>query len=197
MYLASLLLFNFTCVALLYKTNILNMQETFLKDCIKRFEYYKSLGDKTFEQLEEKDFSFKPSPDSNTIGIVIQHMYGNMLSRWTNFLTEDGEKEWRKRDAEFDDMQMNKQDLISFWNEGWKVLLDTLKSLQPEDLTKTIYIRTEPLIVYDAIIRQLAHYPYHVGQIVTLGKMIRDKNFKSLSIPKGESQEFNQQMHQR
>lgn len=173
------------------------MQATFLNDCIKRFEYYKSLGDKTFEQLQEKDFFFKPSPDSNSIAIIIQHMYGNMLSRWTNFLTEDGEKEWRKRDAEFEEMQINKQDLISFWNEGWKVLLDTLKSLQPEDLTKTIYIRTEPLIVYDAIIRQMAHYPYHVGQIVTIGKMIKDKDFKSHSIPKGESQQFNQQMQQR
>jgi len=142
------------------------MQETFLQDCIKRFEYYKSLGDKTFDQLEEQDFFFKPSPDSNSIAIIIQHMYGNMLSRWTNFLTEDGEKDWRKRDAEFQDMQLSKQDLISFWNEGWKVLLDTLKSLKPEDLTKIIYIRTEPLVVYDAIIRQ----PYYV-------EFISKKNF--------------------
>lgn len=173
------------------------MQETFLKDCIKRFEYYKSLGDKTFDQLEEKDFFFKPSPDSNSIAIIIQHMYGNMLSRWTNFLTEDGEKDWRNRDAEFNEMQMSKQDLLSFWKEGWKVLLDTLQNLTPEDLTKIIHIRTEPLIVYDAIIRQMAHYPYHVGQIIILGKMIKDKDFKSLSIPKGESQQFNQQMQQR
>lgn len=173
------------------------MQETFLKDCIKRFEYYKSLGDKTFDQLEEKDFFFKPSPDSNSIAIIIQHMYGNMLSRWTNFLTEDGEKDWRNRDAEFNEIQMSKQDLLSFWKEGWKVLLDTLQNLTPEDLTKIIHIRTEPLIVYDAIIRQMAHYPYHVGQIITLGKMIKDKDFKSLSIPKGESQQFNQQMQQR
>ncbi len=173
------------------------MHDTFLQDCIKRFEYYKSLGDKTFEQLEEQSFFFKPSPDSNSIAIIIQHMYGNMLSRWTNFLTEDGEKDWRKRDSEFEEMQLSKQDLISFWDEGWKVLLDTLKSLQPADLSKTIHIRTEPLMVYDAIIRQMAHYPYHVGQIVTLGKMIKDKEFKSLSIPKGESQQFNQQMQQR
>lgn len=173
------------------------MQDTFLTDCIKRFEYYKSLGDKTFDQLEEKDFFFKPSPDSNSIAIIIQHMYGNMLSRWTNFLTEDGEKEWRKRDAEFEEMQLTKQDLLSFWNEGWNCLLNTLKELTPADLTKTIHIRTEPLIVYDAIIRQMAHYPYHVGQVVTLGKMIRDKEFKSLSIPKGESRQFNQQMQQK
>lgn len=170
------------------------MQENFIKYCIKRLEYYKSLGDKTFEQLEEKDFHFQPSPDSNNIAIIIQHLYGNMMSRWTNFLTEDGEKDWRRRDAEFEDMQRCKQDLLNFWNEGWKVLLDTLKSLRPDDLTKTIYIRTEPLVVYDAIIRQMAHYPYHVGQIVTLGKMSRDKEFKSLSIPKGESREFNQKM---
>lgn len=173
------------------------MQNTFLPDCIKRFEYYKSLGDKTFEQLEEKDFFFKPSPDSNSIAIIIQHMYGNMLSRWTNFLTEDGEKEWRKRDAEFEEMQLSSEDLLSFWNEGWTVLLTTLNGLQPPDLTKTVYIRSEPLVVYDAIIRQLAHYPYHVGQIVTIGKMIRDAAFKSLSIPKGQSQQFNQQMQQR
>ena len=170
------------------------MQQTFISDCIKRFEYYKSLGDKTFEQLQEKDLFYKPSPDSNSIAIIIQHMYGNMLSRWTNFLTEDGEKEWRNRDAEFEQMQITKQDLISFWNEGWNVLLKTLNDLKPEDLTKTIHIRTEPLVVYDAIIRQMAHYPYHVGQIVTLGKMIKDKDFKSLSIPKGDSQQFNQQM---
>ena len=173
------------------------MQQTFLSDCIKRFEYYRSLGDKTFEQLEEKDLFFKPSADSNNIAIIIQHMYGNMLSRWTNFLTEDGEKEWRKRDAEFEDMQISKQDLLSFWNEGWNVLLTTLRALKPEDLTKTIYIRTEPLIVYDAIIRQMAHYPYHVGQIVTIGKMIKDTGFKSLSIPKGQSNQFNQQIQQR
>jgi hypothetical protein len=173
------------------------MDQTFIEDCIKRFQYYKSLGDKTFEQLEERDIFFKPSPDSNNIAIIIQHMYGNMLSRWTNFLTEDGEKEWRKRDAEFEDMQVSKQDLLSFWAEGWKCLINALQQLKPEDLTKTIYIRTEPLIVYDAIIRQMAHYPYHVGQIVQIGKMIRDTEFKSLGIPKGASQQFNQQMQQK
>jgi hypothetical protein len=173
------------------------MQETFITDCIKRFEYYKSLGDQTFAQLDEQHFFFKPSPESNSIAIIIQHMYGNMLSRWTNFLTEDGEKEWRRRDAEFEAMQVSKQDLVSFWNEGWNCLFDTLKKLSPGDLTKTIHIRSEPLIVYDAIIRQMAHYPYHVGQIITLAKMIRDKDFKNLSIPKGESTQFNQQMQQR
>ncbi len=166
----------------------------FLTDVIKRFEYYKQLGDATFEQLTDQDFLYQPNEESNSIAIIIQHMYGNMLSRWTNFLTEDGEKEWRSRDAEFIVMECSKQDFISFWNEGWKCLLDTLKSLQEADLNKTIYIRTEPLIVYDAILRQLAHYPYHVGQIVYIGKIINNTKWKSLSISKGNSKSFNESM---
>ena len=158
----------------------------FLKDTIKRFTYYKELGDKTFEQLQSADFFYQPNEESNSIAIIIQHMYGNMLSRWTNFLTEDGEKYWRKRDAEFEAMECSKADLLAFWNDGWKCLIDTLSSLTETDLDKTVYIRTEPLLVYDAILRQLAHYPYHVGQIVYIGRMIKQKNWTSLSIPKGK-----------
>lgn len=165
----------------------MSFEAGFLKDTIKRFKYYKTLGDQTFAQLEEKDFFFQPSAESNTIAVIVQHMYGNMLSRWTNFLTEDGEKEWRKRDAEFDNTPLSKEDVLSFWNAGWDCLLKTLESLQPTDLMKTVTIRTEPLTVYDAILRQLAHYPYHVGQIVYVGRIIRDTDWKSLSIPKGES----------
>ena len=113
-------------------------------------------------------------------------MYGNMMSRWTNFLTEDGEKHWRKRDAEFEAMECSKADLLSFWEDGWKCLLNTLESLTEADLEKTVTIRTEPLLVYDAILRQLAHYPYHVGQIVYLGKIIQQAHWISLSIPKGK-----------
>ncbi len=167
------------------------MNNNFLPDAIKRFSYYKELGDKTFEQLNEEDFFYQPNEASNSIAIIIQHLYGNMLSRWTNFLTEDGEKEWRKRDAEFEPMDCNKADLISFWNTGWKCLLDALTALNEDDLNKTIYIRTEPLKVYDAILRQLAHYPYHVGQIVYIGRMLRNDEWKSLSIPKGGSKDFN------
>ena len=173
------------------------MENTFLNNAIKRFEYYKELGDNTFAQLEEKDFFYQPNEASNSIAVIIQHLYGNMLSRWTNFLTEDGEKEWRKRDAEFEQMECSKQDLVSFWNDGWKCLLDTLKSLQPVDLNKTIYIRTEPIIVYDAILRQLAHYPYHVGQIVYIGRMLINENWQSLSIPKGNSKSFNEAMKEK
>ncbi len=165
-------------------------EDGFLKDSIKRFKYYKELGDKTFTQLKDEDFLYQPNAESNSIAIIIQHMYGNMLSRWTNFLTEDGEKEWRKRDAEFEATDITREDLLSFWNEGWNCLLNTLESLQPDDLMKTVTIRTEPLLVYDAILRQLAHYPYHVGQIVYIGRMIREKEWHSLSIAKGESKSY-------
>ncbi|MBA4197764.1 MAG: hypothetical protein C0459_09440 [Chitinophaga sp.] len=174
----------------------MQLQQGFLKDVIKRFKAYKDLGDKTFEQLEERDFFFKPSSESNNIAIIIQHLHGNMLSRWTNFLTEDGEKEWRKRDAEFDDITHTKASLINLWNEGWACLLNTLENLQPDDLLKTITIRTEPLLVYDAILRQLAHYPYHVGQIVFIGTVIKNENWKSLSIPKGGSHAYLERVKQ-
>lgn len=162
----------------------------FLKDSIKRFRYYKELGDKTFAQITDAQFFEEPVKDTNSIAVIVQHLYGNMLSRWTNFLTEDGEKHWRKRDAEFEAMQLSKADVISFWEDGWKCLFDTLNSLQADDLLKTITIRTEPLLVYDAILRQLAHYPYHVGQIVYLGKIFTGEQWKSLSIARGKSIDY-------
>ena len=168
--------------------------EGFLKDCIKRFQYYKELGDKTLDQVNEEELYWMPSSESNSIALTIQHMYGNMKSRWTNFLTEDGEKPWRNRDQEFETQTMTKTQVLDIWNQGWACLLDTLAVLKKEDLQKTIYIRTEPLLVYDAILRQLAHYPYHVGQIVYIGRMIRNEQWKNLSIPKGNSQAFNDQM---
>ncbi|HCT23797.1 MAG TPA: hypothetical protein DIW54_10905 [Chitinophagaceae bacterium] len=174
----------------------MTLEQGFLKDCIKRFKAYKELGDKTFEQLQDADFFFRPSPESNSIAIIIQHMYGNMMSRWTNFLTEDGEKPWRKRDAEFESMDCSKADLISFWETGWHTVLTTLESLEPEDLMKTVTIRTEPHLVYDVLLRQLAHYPYHIGQILYIGKIVRDKDWKSLSIPKGGSDAYLQQMQE-
>lgn len=166
----------------------------FLKDSIKRFRIYKTLGDKTFEQLTEADFFFQPSLESNSIAIVVQHLHGNMLSRWTNFLTEDGEKKWRKRDDEFESVQLTKVDVLALWNAGWHCLLTTLESLTEADLDNPITIRSEPLQVYDAILRQLAHYPYHVGQIVYIGKLIKDADFKTLSIAKNQSNAFNKGM---
>lgn len=166
----------------------------FLADTIKRLRYYKELGERTFSQLNEEDFFYKPSGESNSIAVIIQHLHGNMLSRWTNFLTEDGEKEWRRRDAEFEEVRRSKDALLALWEEGWQCMFDTLESLEEEDLQKTILIRTEPLVVYDAILRQLAHHPYHVGQIAYIGRIIKDKEWQSLSIPKGGSANFLEQM---
>lgn len=170
------------------------METIFLESVIKRFNEYKVLGEKTFEQLNDEQMHFQPNDASNSIAVIIQHLHGNMLSRWTNFLTEDGEKEWRKRDGEFEMQPSSKQQLLAQWNDGWKVLLETLESLTADDLSKTITIRSQPLNVVDAINRQLAHYCSHVGQIVYIGKWIRAGEWKSLSIPKNKSNEFNQQM---
>jgi len=163
----------------------------FLTTAIRRLKYYKELGDKTFEQLNEWDFHYQPNDESNSIAVIIQHMSGNMLSRWTNFLTEDGEKEWRQRDDEFAVHEYNKQQLLELWEKGWNCFFTALESLKKKELKKTVHIRKEPLTVIDAINRQLAHYPYHIGQIIYIAKIIRNTSWKNLSIPKGESQAYN------
>lgn len=172
------------------------IEQIFLDSIINRFKEYKSLGEKTFAQLNDQEMNVRPNEASNSIAVIIQHLHGNMLSRWTNFLTEDGEKTWRQRDEEFEIHSFSNQELIEKWNEGWKVFLDTIESLTAEDLSKTITIRSQPLNVVDAINRQLAHYSYHVGQIVYLGRWIRNSDWRSLSIPKGQSVPFNEKMEQ-
>jgi hypothetical protein len=172
----------------------MTLGQTYLDSIIQRMLSYKTLGEGTFAQLEEKDFFFSPNEASNSIAVIIRHLSGNMISRWTNFLTEDGEKDSRNRDEEFIDPNASKGELLALWEKGWSCMLDTLRSLKEEDLMKTIYIRHEPLLAVDAINRQLAHYPYHVGQILYIGKMIRDQGWKSLSIPKGASHSFNVKM---
>jgi hypothetical protein len=175
----------------------MSIASSFLESAIKRLTYYKELGDKTFEQLSDLDLHYKPNAESNSIALIIQHMAGNMLSRWTDLLTTDGEKEWRKRDTEFEEQHLSKQQLIGLWQKGWDCLLNSLHALTEEDLLKTIYIRSEGLLVVDAINRQLAHYPYHVGQIIYLAKIIKNEDWQNLSIAKGNSQQFNQQMHKK
>ncbi len=166
----------------------------FLKSAVKRLSYYKELGDKTFEQLKEADFHFQPDEESNSIALIIQHVAGNMLSRWTDFLTSDGEKEWRNRDIEFEDQHLSKQELVDYWQKGWDCCLGALNALTADDLLKTIHIRREGLLAIDAINRQLAHYPYHVGQIIYLARIIKKEDWQNLSIAKGHSVQFNQQM---
>jgi hypothetical protein len=168
-----------------------SLGQVYLESAIKRLLTYKTLGEGTFAQLEEKDFHYSPNSESNSIAVIIRHLHGNMISRWTNFLTEDGEKEGRNRDEEFSPPPDGKEALLALWENGWSCLLDTLRSLKEEDLLATITIRREPLMAIDAINRQMAHYPYHVGQIVYIGKMIRDGAWQSLSIPRGASQHYN------
>ncbi len=169
----------------------MSLGKEYLDTVIRRLKYYKELGEKTFEQLDDTDFHFLPSSESNSIAVIIQHITGNMLSRFTNFLTEDGEKEWRQRDDEFEIHDYSKQRLIDLWNKGWLCCLGVLESLNEADLLKTVYIRKELLTVIDAINRQLAHYTYHIGQIIFIGRMIKNKEWKSLSIPKRKSQDYN------
>lgn len=166
------------------------MSNNYLESVIKRFLSYKALGDKTLEQLDEENLFWQYNEESNSIAIIVQHLWGNMLSRWTNFLSEDGEKEWRERDLEFEKVIKTKEELILKWDAGWDCLFAALKSLTEADLDKTVYIRKEPLLVIDAINRQLAHYSYHVGQIVYVGKMQLGNRWVSLSIAKGHSKEY-------
>ena len=163
----------------------------FLHTAIRRLKYYKDLGDKAIEQVNEEQLHFIPNLTSNSIAVIIQHMAGNMLSRWTNFLTEDGEKEWRRRDEEFEEKKQTKQELLNLWEKGWSCLFNALQNLIETDLLKTIYIRKEGLSVIDAINRQLAHYPYHVGQIIYVAKILKDTSWQNLSIPKGYSGSYN------
>lgn len=174
----------------------MEVESAFLQSAIKRLSYYKDLGDKTFAQLTEADFHYEPVEGCNSIAIIIQHMAGNMLSRWTDFLTTDGEKDWRNRDTEFEEKQMNKEQLIAFWEKGWACCLNAIKVLTEDDLLKTITIRSEGLTVVDAINRQLAHYPYHVGQIIFLGKIITGNSWQNLSVPKGGSVVYNKSVVQ-
>jgi hypothetical protein len=164
---------------------------TYLESVKKQLEYYKMLGEQTFAQLKDEDLFWQYNEDSNSIATIVKHMEGNMLSRWTDFLTSDGEKDWRNRDAEFENDITDRETLLNKWNTGWKCVFDALNALTPEDLDKIIYIRNLGQTAQDAINRQLAHYPYHIGQIVFIGKMRAGGNWKSLSIPKGNSQQFN------
>ncbi|WP_299677890.1 DUF1572 family protein [uncultured Tenacibaculum sp.] len=169
------------------------MANSYLNSAIKQFEYYKSLGDKTFHQLSNDQFFWIADAHENSIAIIVKHMVGNMLSRWTNFLTEDGEKDWRNRDQEFENSFTTKKEVIDYWEQGWQCLFDAITPLNTNDLEKIIYIRNHGHTVTEAINRQLCHYSYHTGQIVFLGKMLTNEKWQSLSIPKGNSKQYNQE----
>ncbi len=183
--------------ALVYSLSTLNSQLStlnsmmYLESVKKQFAYYKLLGEKTFEQLSEEQLFWQYNAESNSIGTIVKHLSGNMVSRWTDIFNSDGEKENRNREAEFDNDIDSREMLLHKWNEGWHCFFETLNALSEADLQRDIYIRNQAHSVLEAINRQLAHYPYHVGQIVFIGKMMTADNWKSLSIPKGESNKFN------
>ena len=152
---------------------------------------YKKLAERAIDQLSEDDLHKVIGDENNSIAIIAGHISGNLKSRFTDFLSSDGEKEWRHRDNEFEDSKLSKSEILKQIDSGWKVLTDTLDSLTNDDLNKTITIRQKPLKVIEALTRSLAHTSYHVGQIIAISKIILEKNWKTLSIPKGKSEEYN------
>ncbi len=169
------------------------MEANYLESVKKQFRYYRQLGDKAMEQVPAHQLFYQPNAKSNSIAVIVKHLWGNMLSRWTDFLTTDGEKEWRNREAEFETDTQNSVAVFAQWNEGWNCLFEALDQLQLQDLEKIVYIRNEGHTVLEAINRQLAHYPYHVRQIVYIAKMLTESHWESLSIPKGKSHAYNVQ----
>lgn len=157
----------------------------------KLYNYYKGLGEKAIDQLDDAQINWKPNEASNSVSLIVHHITGNMLSRFTDFLTSDGEKEWRNRDAEFEVGYATKVELLAAWAKGWSTVFAAIDGLKEGDLSRIVYIRNEGQTVIDALQRQLAHYPHHIGQIIYIAKILRGGEFKSLSIAKGESKGYN------
>lgn len=168
----------------------------FLTSTRKLFQYYKGLGEKTFDQLNDEQINWRPNEASNSIALIVHHLSGNMLSRFTDFLTSDGEKSWRNREAEFEVGYATKSEMLEAWNKGWAVVFQAIDGLTEADLEKITYIRNEGQTVMEALQRQLAHYPHHIGQILYIGKALKGQEWKSLSIPKGGSQRYKDKFSQ-
>ena len=163
----------------------------YLESVRKQFAYYKVLGEKAMAQLEPEQLFVAVNDDTNSITTIVKHLSGNMLSRWTDFMISDGEKDWRNRDGEFEPTIKTKEELLKVWDEGWNCFLTTLNALTEDQLHTIIYIRNEGHTVVEAINRQLAHYPYHIGQIVFYAKILKKGEWTSLSIPKNKSNSYN------
>lgn len=167
---------------------------SYLSSTKKQFAYYKLVGEKAIDQLEDEQLFIVANEDTNSIATIIKHIAGNMLSRWTDFLITDGEKDWRNRDTEFANDLKTKDEVLDIWNSGWNCLFATLDSLEAENLSQIIYIRNEGHTVVEAINRQLAHYPYHIGQIVFYSKLLKQSSWISLTIPRNKSVNYNNTM---
>ncbi len=170
----------------------------FLDDAIESYRGYKKLADRALEQLRDEEFFVAIDDEANSVAVIIKHIAGNMFSRWTDFWTTDGEKPDRNRDMEFViEPGTTRADILDYWERAWQRTLETLEAIKPEDLMRTVTIRGEPHTAVQAINRQLAHYPYHIGQIVFLAKHFRSAEWKSLSIPRNKSAEFNRYLDQK
>ena len=167
------------------------MEENYLSSIRRQFEYYKSVGDKAMAQVDDEGFFWQYNEASNSIAIMVKHLWGNMMSRFTDFLTSDGEKEWRERDEEFEWRKESREELMKKWEEGWKVVFEAVDSVKKDNFDTIIYIRNQGHSVIEAFNRQANHYAYHVGQIVYVARMIKGNEWNSLTIPKGKSKEFN------
>lgn len=168
------------------------MIDNYHSDALQSFRNYKRMAERAMEQISDEEFFRTIDPESNSIAILVKHIAGNAYSRWRDFLTSDGEKGDRQRDTEFELIEDTRDSLMHFWEHGWQTLFDNVEPLTEEDFAKTVTIRGEPHTVVEAINRQLTHYSYHVGQIVLLAKHFRSSDWKTLSVPRNRSAEFNQ-----
>jgi hypothetical protein len=175
-----------------------SLAQHYLADAIRTFRDYKKLAEGALGQIGDEDFFKTLDKESNSIAVNIKHMAGNMISRWTDFLTTDGEKPERDRDMEFEMLPgTTKADMLAYWEQGWKCVFDAVEPLGPDDLMRTVRIRGQDHTVIQAINRQLAHYAYHVGQIVFLAKHFKSSEWQSLSVPRNKSAEFNAKLQNR
>jgi hypothetical protein len=173
----------------------LEFTTSYVKDSFDILRYYKRLGEQAMAQASDEALLSPPDSESNSIAIIVKHLAGNMRSRWTDFLTTDGEKPDRNRDAEFESPPQTRAEILTLWESAWKIVFDSLSPLVDEDLGRTIRIRGERHSVMQAINRQIAHYAYHIGQIVYIAKHNSGDRWKSLSIPRGKSADFNSRVN--
>ena len=168
-----------------------HLLEQYHSDALQSFRNYKKLAERAIEQVSDEEFFATIDEEANSIALIVKHIAGNLRSRWTDFLTTDGEKPDRNRDTEFEVIEDTRESLTKYWEDGWRILFDAIEPLTEEDFSKTVTIRGQPHSIVEAINRQLTHYSYHIGQIVLLAKHFRSSEWKTLSIAKNRSAEFN------
>jgi Protein of unknown function (DUF1572) len=172
-----------------------SIEQHYLDEIRRQLRGHKRMAEGALTQVSDEQLCTTLDPHSNSLAILIRHISGNMRSRFTEFLTTDGEKPDRRRDQEFEiNGEITREELLGWWEDGWKIVFGTLDLLKPEDLSRTVYIREEPHTVLQALNRALAHYAFHIGQIVFLAKQLCSDEWKTLSVPRGKSEEFNRKM---